>query len=155
MTAVTDPILNTLGLARRGGSLAIGEEPVEEACKSRKANVVFLAADAAENTARRTERLAGENNVPLVILPREKSELGFALGRSTCAMVAVTEAGLAASVLRRLAQSDPERYGQTAAELEEKAQRIQRRKRAKAQEKKQAQPGRRPGAAAVKASKHN
>lgn len=155
MTAVTDPILNTLGLARRSGSLAIGEEPVEEACKGRKAKVVFLAADAAENTARRTERLAAENNTPLILLPREKSELGFALGRSSCAIVAVTDAGLAASVLRRLAQENPERYGQAAAALEEKAQRVQRRKRAKAQEKKQAQPGRKPGAAAVKASKHN
>lgn len=152
---MTDPILNTLGLARRGGSLAIGEEPVEEACKSRKAKVVFLAADAAENTVRRTERLVVENKTPLVILPRDKGELGFALGRSTCAIAAVTDAGLAASVLRRLAQSDPERYGGIAALLEEKAQRVQRRKRAKAQEKKQAQPGRKPGAAAVKASKHN
>lgn len=154
MTAVTDPILNTLGLARRSGSLAIGEEPVDEACKNRKAKVVFLAADAAENTVRRTERLTAENNTPLVILPRDKSELGFALGRSTCALAAVTDAGLAASVLRRLAQSDPERYGQAAAALEEKAQRVQRRKRAKALEKKQAQAGRKPGAAA-KPSKHN
>ena len=154
MTAVTDPILNTLGLARRSGSLAIGEEPVDEACKSRKAKVVFLAADAAENTVRRTERLAAEYSTPLVVLPRNKSELGFALGRSTCALAAVTDAGLAASVLRRLAQSDPERYGQAAAALEEKAQRVQRRKRAKALEKKQAQAGGRPGAAA-KPSKHN
>ena len=46
MTAVTDErVLNTIGLARRGGNLAVGEEPVAEVCKGRKARAVLLAAE--------------------------------------------------------------------------------------------------------------
>lgn len=150
---MTDHVLNTLGLARRSGNLAIGEEPVTEAVKSRKAKVVFLASDAAENTAQRTARLAAECGTLLLTLPHDKSQVGFSLGRSTCAMLAVTDAGLAASVVKKLAEADGERYGGAALLLEEKARRTQRRKRAKAQEKKQAQAGQKPGAAAAKRSK--
>lgn len=77
---MTDTVLAALGLALRGGNLAVGEEPVAEACRTGKARVVLLASDAAGNTARRATRLAGEN-VPLVPLPRDKSQVGFALGR--------------------------------------------------------------------------
>lgn len=142
---MTDPILNTLGLARRGGNLAIGEEPVTDACRSHKAKLVLVAADAAENTAGRAARLAESGRAPLAVLPYGKDQVGFHLGRSVCALLAVTDAGLAASLMKRLAAGDPERYGGTAALLEEKARRTQRRKRAKALEKKQAQTGQKPG----------
>ena len=147
---MTDHVLNTLGLARRGGNLAIGEEPVMEAVKGRKAKVVFLACDAAENTVQRIQRLAAQCGTLLLTLPHEKSAVGFSLGRGTCALLAVTDAGLAASVVKKLAEDDGERYGEAARLLEEKAQRTQRRKRAKAQEKKQAQAGRKPGSASGK-----
>lgn len=142
---MTDPILNTLGLARRGGNLAIGEEPVTDACKAHKARLVLAAADAAENTADRAARLAESGNAPFVVLPYGKDQVGFCLGRSACALLAVTDTGLAASLMKRLAANDSDRYGDTAAQLEEKARRTQRRKRAKALEKKQAQTGRKPG----------
>lgn len=113
---MTDTVLAALGLALRGGNLAVGEEPVAEACRTGKARVVLLASDAAGNTARRATRLAGEN-VPLVPLPRDKSQVGFALGRASCAVAAVTEPGLAALVLSRLAEEEKARYGQVAALL--------------------------------------
>lgn len=117
---MTDTVLAALGLALRGGNLAVGEEPVAEACRTGKARVVLLASDAAGNTARRATRLAGEN-VPLVLLPRDKSQVGFALGRASCAVAAVTEPGLAALVLSRLAEEEKARYGQVAALLEGRA----------------------------------
>ncbi len=117
---MTDTVLAALGLALRGGNLAVGEEPVAEACRTGKARVVLLASDAAGNTARRATRLAGEN-VPLVPLPRDKSQVGFALGRASCAVAAVTEPGLAALVLSRLAEEEKARYGQVAALLEGRA----------------------------------
>ena len=112
---MTDTVLAALGLALRGGNLAVGEEPVAEACRTGKARVVLLASDAAGNTARRATRLAGEN-VPLVPLPRDKSQVGFALGRASCAVAAVTEL-----VLSRLAEEEKARYGQVAALLEGRA----------------------------------
>ena len=101
---MTDTVLAALGLALRGGNLAVGEEPVAEACRTGKARVVLLASDAAGNTARRATRL-----------------VGFALGRASCAVAAVTEPGLAALVLSRLAEEEKARYGQVAALLEGRA----------------------------------
>lgn len=124
-------VLNTIGLARRGGNLAVGEEPVAEVCKGRKARAVFLAADAADNTVRRATRLAESANAPLVTLPFDKGRLGFALGRGSCALLAVTDAGLAALILSGLAAGDPERYGDAAARLTEKAGRIRQRKKSR------------------------
>lgn len=98
--------LNLLGLARRGGNLALGEEPVGDACQQHKARVVFLACDAGDTICRRAGRLAESGNAPLVTLPWTKEELGFALGRKTCALLALTDQGLASAVVARLAQSD-------------------------------------------------
>lgn len=107
MTAVTDRnTLNLLGLARRGGNLALGEEPVSDVCQQHKARVVFLACDAGDTICRRAGRMAESGNAPLVTLPWSKEEVGSALGRSTCALLALTDQGLASTVLSRLAQDD-------------------------------------------------
>lgn len=140
---MTDAVLSVLGLARRGGNLAMGEEPAAEACRTGRARVVLLAADAADNTVRRARRLAGEK-VPLVQLPQDKGQVGFALGRASCAVLAVTDPGLAALALAKLAGEDEERYAQTAALLERRAQ--QARKRSGTQKPGDAgQPKARPG----------
>lgn len=140
-----DDALTMLGLALRAGSLAVGEEPVTEACHTGHARVVLLAADAADNTVDRAARLVGDRDVPLVILPYEKSRVGFHLGRGSCALLAVTDAGLAAAVMSKLAAAGPE-YSETAALLKERAGRALRRKRRKAaaRKSKQTQPRRWP-----------
>jgi ribosomal protein L7Ae-like RNA K-turn-binding protein len=155
VTAVTDNVLNTLGLARRAGALAVGEEPVLDACKTKKARVLLLASDGAENTADKARRLADQSAVPLVTLPYDKSQIGFALGRSTCALLAVTDMGLAAALVGKLAAAHPERYGDTAAQLDEKARRFQHRKRAKALDKRQAKAGRKPAPPEKRANRGN
>lgn len=118
MTAVTDNVLGLLGLALRSGNLAVGEDPVAAACQSGRAKVVLLASDAAGNTVDRARRLAGER-VPLAVLPRDKSQVGFALGRSFCAVLAVTDLGLAAALLKRLVQED-ESLRELAGNMEER-----------------------------------
>lgn len=151
---MNDTVLSTLGLALRAGKLAVGEEPVCAACREHQARVILLARDAADNTADRAGRWARECSAPLLALPYEKSQVGFRLGRSVCAVLAVTDPGFAASLVKKLAASDPARYGETAALLEAQAGRFDRRKRAKAREKKQAQAGRKPGSAPAGNMKH-
>ena len=46
-----DPVLRMLGLARRAGKLAYGDELVREVCFAHKARCVFLAGDAGASTA--------------------------------------------------------------------------------------------------------
>ena len=114
--------LNLLGLARRGGNLALGEEPVSDVCQLHKARVVFLARDAGDTTCRRGARMAESGNAPLVTLPWTKAEVGAALGRATCALLALTDQGLASAVISRLAQND-ESLKELAEAMSEKTER--------------------------------
>lgn len=122
-----DPVLRMLGLARRAGKLAYGDELVREVCFGHKARCVFLAADAGASTAKKGAFYADKANVPCVQLPHGKAELGTSVGKSGCAIVAVTDIGLAASAVEKLA-SEHEEYAETAKLLSEKNARIQSRK---------------------------
>ena len=95
-----DPILHLLGLARKAGRLEMGEEPVGAVCRARQARLILLASDAAPNTVRRCAHFGEAGNVLWLELPYTKAELGFQLGRGSCAMLALTDAGFAASALR-------------------------------------------------------
>lgn len=130
-----DPVLRMLGLARRAGKLAYGDELVREVCFGHKARCVFLAADAGASTAKKGAFYADKANVPCVQLPHGKTELGTSVGKSGCAIVAVTDIGLAASAVEKLA-SEHEEYAETAKLLSEKNARIQSRKGIKKQKEK-------------------
>lgn len=143
-----DPILHMLGLARKAGRLEIGEEPVGAACRSKQAKLVLLASDAAPNTFRRAAHFGEAGNVLWLEVPFSKADLGFALGRGPCAMLALTDVGLAAALLARLAAGAPETYGAASAELSEKADKaLQRQKEQRRHEKKLQKGGRKPWAA--------
>ena len=136
-----DPILHLLGLARKAGRLEIGEEPVGAACRARQARLVLLASDAAANTNRRAAHFGEAGNVLWLEVPYSKEELGFHLGRGSCAMLALTDAGLAAAVTEKLAARDPERYGPAAQQLRKKADRVLQRQKEKRQHEKNLQNG--------------
>ena len=123
-------ILSLLGLALRGGRLAVGEEPVALAAKAGQARLLLVASDAAGNTRRRAEHLAEEGHCLWLALPFAKAELGGALGRGSAAIAALTDLGLAAAVAERLAQLDPEHYGEAAARMDLKRRRATERKAA-------------------------
>lgn len=101
MTANT---LGLLGLARKAGKLELGEDPVAAACRSRQARLVLLASDAAENTTGKAGRLARAANARCLGLPFPKEVLGAALGRSSCAVLALTDEGFAKAFLKRFPQ---------------------------------------------------
>ena len=121
-------ILSLLGLALRGGNLAVGEEPVEAVARARDARVLLVASDAADNTYRRVKHFADAGQCIWLRIPFTKAELGQAVGRSAAAVVAVTDIGLANAVVRKLAQLDPVKYDEAAARLELKAKRAAERK---------------------------
>ena len=72
-------------------------------------------------------------------LPRV--ELGEQLGRSSCAMLAVTDFGFAAALAEKLAARDEERYGPAAQQLRAKADRALMRQREKRQHEKNMRQG--------------
>lgn len=134
-----NPALTLLGLVRRGGNLAMGEAPVAEACQAKKAGAVLLASNAGESTCRRGRRMAEQAGVPLIALPWTKEEVGFQLGRATCALLAPTDLGLTSALVQQLARQD-EALRPLAQQLAEKAQR----RLARRGKKKNKQAGKRP-----------
>lgn len=140
-----DNALRMLGLAKKAGRLEVGEEPVGAAARTRKARLLLLAADAAPNTARRAAHFGEAGNVLFLTLPFTKAELGMAVGRASCAMLAFTDPGFAASFVEKLARRDPERYGSAAQQTGEKATRaLQRQRERRRHEKNLRQGGKKP-----------
>ena len=123
-----DSVLHLIGLAKRGGYLAVGEEPVGAVCRARDCRLLLVAVDAADNTFRRARHFADAGACLWVSLPYSREELGAAAGRRVCAMAAVTDVGLAAAIARELSRDNPEKFEQTAQKLQLKAQRVRQRR---------------------------
>lgn len=123
-----DNILRLVGLAKRGGNLEAGEEPVAAAARARDARVILVARDAAENTYRRVRHIADAGQCIWLSVPYDKDELGLSIGRTSCAMVAITDVGLASAIVERLAAMDPEKYAISAERMALKAQRAMERR---------------------------
>ena len=135
--------LNYLGLARRGGNLAIGEEPVGIACRGNHARLLILAQDAADHTFRRARSFTQSGKPPLMRVPFDKIQLGDALGVNACAMVALTDVSLALAFVKAL--DDQEHYAQLLETLETQVERVKkRRNEEKAHEKNIRQGKRKP-----------
>ena len=129
-----DKVLGMLGLAKKAGRLEVGEEPVGGAARAREARLILVAQDAADNTIRRVRHFADAGQCLWVKVPATKDELGRAVGRTSCAMVAVTDIGFAEAAAKKLAVVD-EAFAETAERLAVKAQRAaERRKEAEAHE---------------------
>ena len=143
-----DNVLHLLGIARKAGRVEVGEEPVGASARARQARLILVASDAADNSARRAAHFAQAGKAPWFRGPYTKGELGGTVGRASCAMLALTDVGLAAALLARLAAGAPETYGAAAAELSEKADKaLQRQKEQRRHEKKLQKGGRKPWAA--------
>lgn len=122
-------ILHLIGLAKRAGQLEAGDEPVGAACRARACRVILVARDAADNTLRRVRHFADTGQCLWLPIPYGKDELGAAVGRTSCAMAAVTEIGFASAIVGRLAQEDGETYGAAAEKLAAKAEKAMQRRR--------------------------
>ena len=138
-----DPILSMIGICRKAGKIEAGEEPVDAAVRARDARLLLLAADAADNTARRCARFAEVGQCLWLRIPESKYELGRALGRGSCAVLAITDTGLALAVAQRLAEHDPAKYDEAVAKLQVKAQRARERQEEQLRHEKNLRQGKR------------
>ncbi len=118
--------LNYLGLARRGGNIAVGEEPVGAACRSNHGRLLLLAHDAADNTFRRARAFTQSGKPPVIRVPFTKAELGDAMGVNACAMAAFTDVALALAFVQAL--DEPEHYAKLLEELERQVERVKKRR---------------------------
>lgn len=140
-----DNILNMVGLALRAGRAEVGEEPVGAACRAKDCRLILVARDAADNTFRRARHFADAGQCLWLSVPYTKEELGAAVGRTACAMLAITDVGFAEAVAKKLAAANPEKYALSAQKLHVKAERAaQRRKERQAHERNVRHGGKKP-----------
>ncbi len=114
-----DKALHYLSLARKAGRAELGEEPAGAAARALHAHVILVAQDASDHTWRRAKSFAAGTDQQCVRVPFTKEEMGFAVGRSSLALAAITDAALALALLQSLPKADPK----TVEILEAKAQR--------------------------------
>ncbi|MBQ9458584.1 MAG: ribosomal L7Ae/L30e/S12e/Gadd45 family protein [Oscillospiraceae bacterium] len=126
-----DNILSLLGLAKKAGRLEAGEDAVGACAKAHGARLILLASDAAENTARRAARFSEEGACLCARIDASRDELGRAVGRASCAVLALTDIGFASAAAKKLAERDAAKYGELAERLSVKAARAAERKEAK------------------------
>ncbi len=117
--------LNYLSLARKGGMAELGEEPVGAISRTGKAYVILVAGDASDHTWRRAKSYAAGTEQQCIRLGCTKEEMGFAVGRTSLAIAAITDVQLALALVSSLGQ--PETYKASLEVLTEKAQKAKKR----------------------------
>lgn len=101
---MNDKILSLLGLAARGRNLVSGEFSTEKAVKERKAALVIVSSDASDNTKKKFSNMCTFYKTPIRFYA-SKENLGRAIGREMRSSVAVTDSGMAVSILKHLEES--------------------------------------------------
>ena len=102
-----DKALNYVALARKGGRIELGEEPVGTAARAQKARLVIVAADASDHTWRRAKSFVAGTEQLCIRLPHSKDQLGEAVGRTSLAIAAFTDPALALAFAKALPEQDP------------------------------------------------
>ena len=121
-----DRALNYLSLARKAGLAELGEEPVGAVTRGGKGYLVIVASDASDHTWRRAKSFVAGTDQQCIKVPFTKDELGFVIGRTSLAIAAITDAAMAASLVKAL--PDVAKHTAVLAVLEEKAAKLKQRK---------------------------
>lgn len=96
-----DNALRMVGIATKAGRTVSGEFMTENAVRSGKAALVILAGDASDNTKKKFRNMCEFYDVPIRIYST-KDELGHAMGKEFRASMAVTDEGLAQTIMKKM-----------------------------------------------------
>ena len=94
-------VLSMLGIAARGRNVVSGEFMTEKAVKSFQACLVIVATDASDNTKKMFRDMCAFYEVPIHEFG-SKEELAHAIGKEMRASLAVTDEGIAKSIIQKL-----------------------------------------------------
>lgn len=96
-----DKVLSMLSIAARGRNLVSGEFMTEKTIKEHRAYVVIVASDASDNTKKMFRDMGAYHKVPVYIYGT-KNGLAHAIGQEMRASLAVTDEGIAKSIMQKL-----------------------------------------------------
>ena len=94
-------IFSTISLATKAGRCVSGEFSVEKAVKEGRAFLCVIAGDSSDNTKKMFYNMCSFYKVPIYFYG-SKSELGHYMGKESRASLAVTDSGLADSIIKQL-----------------------------------------------------
>lgn len=135
--------LNLLGLMRKANAIAVGETNTGGAVRAGKAKLLLLAADASDNARSRARGFTHVRDIVTVTLPFTKDEIAAHVGVSGCAMAAITDIGFANAFMKSLAAAVPDGYDESAAEIQRRFEKADRRKKEAAAHEKNKRIGKR------------
>lgn len=135
--------LNLLGLMRKANAIAVGETNTGGAVRAGKAKLLLLAADASDNARSRVRGFTHGRDIVTVTLPFTKDEIAAHVGVSGCAMAAITDIGFANAFMKSLAAAVPDGYDESAAEIQRRFEKADRRKKEAAAHEKNKRIGKR------------
>ena len=98
--------LRLLSIARKGRLVELGEEPVRQLTRDKRARLVLVACDASPHSLDRAQTLVRGSRQPLLVTPFDKQTLGGAMGTASCAMAAFSDVALALAFCQALEPED-------------------------------------------------
>ena len=101
---MTETWLNLLGLARRAGKLAPGENQTMLAMRNHRAALVIIARDAGGAVHRKYHLWAQDEDIPLAHMGTKES-LGRAIGMGPHAVLAILDEGFSGRILEEMRKS--------------------------------------------------
>lgn len=90
-----------MGLAQRAGRIKSGIFLSRQAILKKKAKIVIVAEDAANNTVRQIITLCKRYEIPVFVYGK-KEELGSCLGKGERSVLCVTDSGFAEAIYKAL-----------------------------------------------------
>ena len=106
MTTLDEKLLNLLGLAKRAGKLAVGQDKVFEACKA-GSHLVITACDVSANVLKSLKNAFEDGRARRLEIELDRTELGSRLGVQTAQIAALDiEDGFAKKILTLTKGSD-------------------------------------------------
>ncbi len=121
-----DKALNYMSLARKGGMVELGEEPVGAVARMGKARLIVVAGDASDHTWRRAKSFVSGTDQQCIRVPFSKDDMGFVIGRTSLAIAAFTDVALALAFVKAL--PEPAKYKDVAENLAARNKRMTQRK---------------------------
>ena len=101
-------ILGTLGICLKAKKLAVGDDAVSEFFATGHGRLILLSQDAGQSIRRKAAYFESKSPaVAVAEIPCTKDELGQALGKKTCSICCVSDAGFAVAISEKLASVSP------------------------------------------------
>ena len=117
--------LNYMSLAKKARLIELGEEPVGAAARAGQARLIVVASDASDHTWRRAKSYAAGTDQQCIRIAQTKDEMGLAVGRTSLAIAAFTDASMALAFVKAL--DDQQRYQEALEKLDVKSKKLRQR----------------------------